>query len=621
MNCPTDVGLCTGSCWNHILEDGEECDHWSDNWKDNLCDENCRDISSDKKCWNGNPDEWEECDYGEYNWESECTLQCKFVKTINCWNGKIDEWENCNICAEDLGSKCLGKCWNNEIDTWEQCDNGEENNDTDWICTATCMDVTSCGNEQIDEWENCTNCSKDLKDRCVDNTDQEKLCGNGKIDEWENCTNCSKDVWECSASCGNEIHEEPEECDKGSANWTKWSMCSLNCKNTDPEHYCWNEITEKDLGEECDLWKERNGKEGSSCAIDCKPFDKENPKCWNWEIDEWERCDNCKKDLWDLCITKCWNGIKDFGEECDPKADNGEGIICSNECKIITWNDPDDYDCDGVPNDDDLCPYNAGIAGNEACLDPGHIRDPNDNWCKDPDDIDCDWVPNDDDLCPINPGYAWDNACLDPDHVRDPDDNWCKDPDDKDCDWVPNDEDSCPELAGIAWDEACTDPNHERDPDDHGCPNNDEDCDGISDNKDLCPNVPWKAWDKACTDPNHESDPDDNGCPDDDEDCDGIQDSIANCPNISWRAWDTACKDPNHKRELDDDGCPDLPDYLCEGDDCALVTVVCNSCPCQFADYNNTLQRDDSVRARLWDKKNMVHYNYSEFYSIGNLFN
>ena len=86
-------------------------------------------------------------------------------------------------------------------------------------------------------------------------------------------------------------------------------------------------------------------------------------------------------------------------------------------------------------------------------------------------------------------------------------------------------------------------------------------------------------------------DRDEDGCPD-------ITDPCPNLPGINW------C-------------CPEVP-TPCEWTNCPLVKPLCNQCPCHFADYSNTLQKNDQVRAKLRDQKLNVHYNYSPFVGINN---
>ncbi len=443
-NCPKDVWLCRWSCWNKKLELGEECDHGDQNGKDWLCDANCRDINPNKLCWNGfiNTDNWEQCDDWTLNWENgQCSKNCKTVTRPNCGNWKIDWDENCNNCPEDLGIKCLWRCWDENIDEWEQCDNGENNNWKDGKCTSTCSDVNWCWNGEIDPWEDCTTCPKDLKDICIDHWDD---CPNGKVDSNENCLSCPQDAGQCSWSCWNHEVEDWEDCDNWSENWKDW-ICSSDCKNVDSEHYCWNNKVETDRWEKCDLWT-NNWIFEKWCRIDCQEFDPENPDCWNGKIDPGEDCKTCPTDLKDKCIAKCWDWIVSEKEECDPKANNWEGIECTNECKINT----------------------------PECI----------NW-------NCNTV--------------------------------CNRAIDRDCDWCPDSTDPCPYLA-------------------------------------------WS-------------------------------------PNGQYKC------------------CPDLPDTTCLNGDCPLVNPICNQCPCQYADYSNTLQKDDQVRARLRDQSFMVHYNYSPLVNISNFIN
>ena len=366
-NCPIDVGLCWWSCWNGKLELSEECDHWSENnGKDDLCDENCRNIDPNKLCWNWytNEDEGEECDDWEQNWKNEqCSLNCKKVTRPNCGNWKIENDENCNNCPEDLGVKCITHCGNNEIEQWEQCDNGDKNG-IDNICSTHCTDVNSCWNWEEDDDEDCISCSTDLGDKCVDHGED---CPNWKIENNEHCMNCSNDTGKCPWSCWNRIKEPGEQCDDWDDNGTENSTCSKDCRNTDPIHYCWNREVEKDLWEICDEWAD-NWNFDKWCRIDCQKFDPNNPLCWNWIEDEWETCDDCAIDLPDKCNkAKCWDWIvTEPYEECDPKADNPEGIKCV-ECKIekpecINWdcdticNRALDKDCDWCYDDNDPCP-------------------------------------------------------------------------------------------------------------------------------------------------------------------------------------------------------------------------------------------------------------------------
>ncbi|MDO4714174.1 MAG: hypothetical protein Q4B28_06105 [bacterium] len=95
-------------------------------------------------------------------------------------------------------------------------------------------------------------------------------------------------------------------------------------------------------------------------------------------------------------------------------------------------------------------------------------------------------------------------------------------------------------------------------------------------------------------------------CPEDvptcDRDGDGIPDVFDQCPDI-----------PEEINGIQDqDGCPEITPP-CTGTHCPLVAPLCNSCPCQYADFSNTLHKNDSVRAHLGDQEFKAHYSSSPF--------
>ena len=95
-------------------------------------------------------------------------------------------------------------------------------------------------------------------------------------------------------------------------------------------------------------------------------------------------------------------------------------------------------------------------------------------------------------------------------------------------------------------------------------------------------------------------------CPQDIKTCDAdgdkIPDPIDECPNIP----------EDYNGIQDSDGCPEPPSQ-CLGENCTLVSPNCNKCPCQYADFSNTLHPNDKVRARLRDLPTKKHYNFSNF--------
>lgn len=163
----------------------------------------------------------------------------------------------------------------------------------------------------------------------------------------------------------------------------------------------------------------------------------------------------------------------------------------SEEEKEVT-----DADMDGIPDDEDQCPNEAGEASLFGCPDS-----------------DGDGVANRLDKCPEIAGLATLSGC----------------PDD-DGDGVANHVDECPTLPG--------------DPDNAGCPNNDRDGDGVPNDADRCPDKPGSEYA--------------DGCPD--LDADGIPDIDDTCPTVSGLPENKGCPDSDGDRVADPfDKCPETP--------------------------------------------------------------
>lgn len=164
-----------------------------------------------------------------------------------------------------------------------------------------------------------------------------------------------------------------------------------------------------------------------------------------------------------------------------------------------------DRDKDGIIDDEDACPDQAGVR------DP----DPKKNGCPPaappPPDRDGDGVLDTEDACPDNPGIR----------TTDPKTNGCAD---RDRDGVFDPVDACVDVPGVATE----------DPKTNGCPP-DRDGDGIFDAQDACPDVKGVKSD----------DPAKNGCPPD-TDGDGIIDPEDACPQSPGP------KNPDPKKN----GCP-----------------------------------------------------------------
>jgi outer membrane protein OmpA-like peptidoglycan-associated protein len=111
-----------------------------------------------------------------------------------------------------------------------------------------------------------------------------------------------------------------------------------------------------------------------------------------------------------------------------------------------------DADNDGITDDEDECPNDAGTAALKGCPDKDGdgIADKNDN-------------------CPTKPGVEKYQGCPVPD---------------SDGDGINDEEDKCPNQAGVSRYQ--------------GCPIPDGDGDGINDEEDKCPTVPGVAEQQGC---------------------------------------------------------------------------------------------------------------------------
>ncbi|MCB0656421.1 MAG: OmpA family protein [Saprospiraceae bacterium] len=162
-----------------------------------------------------------------------------------------------------------------------------------------------------------------------------------------------------------------------------------------------------------------------------------------------------------------------------------------------------DSDGDGIPDDLDLCPQEAGLKAFAGCPD-----------------TDGDGIEDSRDECPSIAGLKIMNGCPD-----------------SDGDGISDKDDECPNLAGIAAN--------------NGCPGKDRDNDGVVDEADECPDVPGSVMTKGCPDSDGDGVADSkdacpdkagtsaNGCPD--SDGDGIDDSADRCPDQAGPASNKGC--------------------------------------------------------------------------------
>lgn len=192
---------------------------------------------------------------------------------------------------------------------------------------------------------------------------------------------------------------------------------------------------------------------------------------------------------------------------------------------------PKDADKDGIPDDLDKCPNQAGSQLAMGCpdLDNDGVGDAQDecpteagsvNGCPDRDE---DGVADKDDECPDEAGIVENKGCPETTGENTEGEGDGMDGEktdtsiDGDGDGVSDAEDECPNESGPV----------------NGCP--DKDGDGIADKNDPCPNAGGP-----------------NGCPD--RDGDGVADKDDNCPGLAGSIAAKGCPDS------DNDGIPDPSD-------------------------------------------------------------
>jgi len=218
-----------------------------------------------------------------------------------------------------------------------------------------------------------------------------------------------------------------------------------------------------------------------------------------------------------------------------------------------------DRDADGVPDEQDACPDEAGPEASQGCT----LED----------DRDQDGIRDAEDACPDEPGEAEDGGCP-PTSIPD-----------RDRDGVPDAEDRCPDQPGLPEWDGCpagawvTDGDGDGLPDfldtcpdragpleSDGCPStaaSDSDGDGVMDGEDTCPSEPGPA--------------DSGGCPlPTDTDGDGIADADDDCPEEAGLEESGGCMPDEGLTDTDGDGvidahddCVDQPGPL-ENDGCPL---------------------------------------------------
>jgi hypothetical protein len=213
------------------------------------------------------------------------------------------------------------------------------------------------------------------------------------------------------------------------------------------------------------------------------------------------------------------DGVADEDDSCPDEAGMGTAAGCP------------DADGDGVADADDACPAEVGTAEGGGC--PLAAEG----------DRDGDGVPDESDACPDEPGAQVADGCPDGDGdgVADANDacpseaglsqlEGCPGTGDLDGDGVNDEDDDCPALSGLA--------------EQGGCP--DTDGDGIPDPDDLRPDEP--------------GDPESHGAPDtgaQDSDGDGLPDDVDRCDEEAGSVEHEGCPPPGTGADLNGDDRPD----------------------------------------------------------------
>jgi len=191
---------------------------------------------------------------------------------------------------------------------------------------------------------------------------------------------------------------------------------------------------------------------------------------------------------------------------------DGDGVadeadLCPDEAGAESADGCPDRDSDGIPDATDACPDEAGLPEADGCPSPSES------------DVDGDGILDGGDACPEEAGPSATGGCPD-----------------RDGDGVPNAEDACPAQAGLPEHDGCT-------------VSGDSDGDGVTDSADACP----EEWGL----------PELDGCPD--RDGDAVPDGDDACPDQWGLPGFDGCPDTDLDGTADqDDVRPDDPEI---GDD------------------------------------------------------
>lgn len=276
-------------------------------------------------CGDGLPGPGEQCDDGNPRNDDACLVGCV---TAFCGDGYrhrgVEECEppNTPTCSATCLDVVLPQCGDGVVDPGEQCDDGNQSNRDD--CLTSCI-LAACGDSQLrtrgtPPFEACDDGNIASGDGCSQTCRVE--CGNGILDgacsEGAVGSACSRDA-DCDTTPGNG-RCVGEACDPGTA-----GLCAPGptvCSNACQIATCGNEVRE--CGEHCDRGS-ANGAPGSGCSVTCTRLNASNEGRARECISSWT-IDNAPQEL-RRRVQRCTDG-----DPCDFDTEAGQCTFRIGAC-------------------------------------------------------------------------------------------------------------------------------------------------------------------------------------------------------------------------------------------------------------------------------------------------